>query len=58
MNTEWIFLFAYFYCHISSEMVPRVSATEFRKNVDYSLYVLGSNFVFMGKWGWANVVDN
>ena len=30
-------------------MVPSVRATEFRKNVDYSFYVLGSNFVFMGK---------
>jgi len=31
-----------------SEMEPYVRATEFRKNVDYSLYVLGSNFIFMG----------
>ena len=30
-------------------MVPHVRATEFRKNTDYSFYVLGSNFIFMGK---------
>jgi len=30
------------------ELVPHVRATDFRKNVDYSLYVLGSNFIFMG----------
>jgi len=30
------------------ELVPHVRATEFRKNVDYSFYVLGSNFIFMG----------
>jgi len=31
----------------SRELVPHVRATEFRKNVDYSFYVLGSNFIFM-----------
>jgi len=30
------------------EVIPSVRATEFRKNVDYSFYVLGSNFIFMG----------
>ena len=30
-------------------MVPHVRATEFRTNNEYSLYVLGSEFVFMGK---------
>jgi len=32
----------------NSEMMPHVRATEFRKNIDYSFYVLGSNFIFMG----------
>ena len=31
------------------ELVPHVRATEFRKNVDYSFYVLGSNFIFMSR---------
>ena len=30
------------------EIVPSVKATSFRKNVDYSLYMLGSNIIFMG----------
>jgi len=31
-----------------SDWEPYVQATQFRKNVDYSFYVLGSNFIFMG----------
>jgi len=30
------------------EVVPSVRPTDFRKNVEYSFYVLGSNFIFMG----------
>ena len=29
--------------------LPKLKVTEFRKNEDYSFYVLGSNFAFMGK---------
>ena len=29
--------------------LPKLTVTEFRKNKDYSYYVLGSNFVFMGE---------
>ena len=31
------------------EVVPSIRPTEFRKNVEYRFYVLGSNFIFMGK---------
>ena len=32
-----------------SNAVPRLKVTEFRSNTDYSIYVLGSNFIFMGE---------
>ena len=35
--------------YIIFRYVPKLKVTEFRKNEDYSFYVLGSNFAFMGK---------
>ena len=33
---------------VSREMIPSIEVQDFRKNVQYSHYVLGSNLVFLG----------
>lgn len=43
-NTPKFFEFTTVY----DNAVPRLKVTEFRSNTDYSIYVLGSNFIFMG----------
>ena len=40
-------LFCICCCSLSA---PTLKVTDFRKNVDYSYYVLGSNFIFMGRY--------
>jgi len=40
--------FLEFSTHFTTAGVPIVKATDFRKNSDYSFYVIGLNFIFMG----------
>jgi len=40
--------FEFYTTYSGSDSLPSLQVSEFRKNSDYSKYVLGSNFVFMG----------